>query len=131
MKNIYDLGVDIKSDWSFKDGDVILTSYDENMGQAVVNRLKCLLGAMSLFYVDYGSDIIKYLGELNKQSTWEYIRIEIESRVIKDPRVSEVSCLVQCLNTHVVEVHLDLLFYDGSTSQENLVINGDGTVELS
>lgn len=130
MKNIYELGVDIHSDWEFHDGDLKLIRYGENMGQAVVNRLKCYLGAMSIFYTDYGSEIIHYLGEMNNETTWEYIRIEIETRVLQDPRVTDVECTVNRLTHSTCEAHLDLHFYDGSTGEANLVITGEGTIDL-
>ena len=85
MKNIYELGVDINSNWEFHDGDLKLISYEQNMGQAVINRLKCYLGAMNIFYNNYGSQITHYLGEINNKRTWEYIRIEIETSVLNDP----------------------------------------------
>lgn len=130
MKNIYELGVDINSNWEFHDGDLKLISYEQNMGQAVINRLKCYLGAMNIFYNNYGSQITHYLGEINNKRTWEYIRIEIETRVLNDPRITNVECTINRLTQDICEAHLELLFSDGSTGEANLVITGDGTIDL-
>nr|DAR45129.1 MAG TPA: baseplate wedge protein [Caudoviricetes sp.] len=130
MKNIYELGVDINSNWEFHDGDLKLISYEQNMGQAVINRLKCYLGAMNIFYNNYGSQITHYLGEINNKRTWEYIRIEIETSVLNDPRITNVECTINRLTHDICEAHLELLFYDGSTGEANLVITGDGTIDL-
>lgn len=130
MKNIYELGVDINSNWEFHDGDLKLISYEQNMGQAVINRLKCYLGAMNIFYNNYGSQITHYLGGINNKRTGEYIRIEIETRVLNDPRIINVECTINRLTHDICEAHLELLFHDGSTGEANLVITGDGTIDL-
>lgn len=121
-KILYELGVDINREWEFKDGDLQLTYYDENMKQAIYNRLSCWLGSLDIFYINYGSELEKYLGYKNKNSVHEYIRLEIEKRIGYDPRVRNVECTVNKYNTHGVNVHLTLTFLNGDTFEDNFVI---------
>ena len=57
----YECGVDIDSSFQFRDGDLLLSEYDENLVQAVINRLNTNLEELDLFYEDYGSIFTKIL----------------------------------------------------------------------
>lgn len=121
-KTLYSMGVDIKRTWNFKNGDLELVKYDENIGQAVINRLSCLLNSLDIFYDEYGSLIHDYLGEKNVKSTREYIRLEIEKRLLRDPRLKNVDCTVDSFNNHTVKGHLTLTFLNDDVYEDNFVL---------
>lgn len=121
-KILYELGVDINREWNFKDGDLQLIYYDENIKQAIYNRLSCFLNSLDIFYVNYGSEIEKYLGYKNKSTVHEYIRLEIEKRLMYDPRIKNVECTVNKYTSNGANVHLLLTFLNEDTFEDNFVI---------
>jgi len=122
-KTLYQMGVDINNDWTFLNGDLKTKKYDKNIHQAVSNRLTCALGALSIFYGDeYGSKITDYIGKKNIESTHEYIRLEIEKRIILDPRFKHIECVVNKFNFEIVDVDLTITFLNGDVYEDNFVI---------
>lgn len=51
MESIVELGTDINSSWSFKDGDLNLISGKQNLIQATRNRLNNALNSLDDFYL--------------------------------------------------------------------------------
>jgi len=121
-KILYQMGVDIDRSWSFANGDLKIVKYDNNIQQAVRNRLTCLLNALDIFYVEYGTLLFNYLGKKNNESTHEYIRIEIEKRLGFDPRFKHVECKVNNITQETVDVNLILTFLNGEIYEDNFVI---------
>lgn len=131
MVDVVEFGVDIDSSWSFNDaGDLNLISNDDNVYQAVVNRLTCPLDYFELFYEDYGSILHQYMGDLNDDDTLEFIRIEIENRLMQDFRL--IDFIVEVFNDGIERVKVNIrFFYD--TDEEisvDLILDGTGEVVL-
>lgn len=83
-----DYGRDINSDWSLnEDGDLILISNEDNIEQAIVNRLTCELNRLDLFYRSYGCLLEQFLGWKKNNSTLEFIKIELGNRLLNDERL--------------------------------------------
>lgn len=93
MVSYEQLGTDIRSDWSFTDGDINLVSGKANLGQAIVNRLNSDLTTFT-FYDRYGGNLFEHMGDSNHPSIHEYIKIEVESICRQDPRIKQVECTV-------------------------------------
>lgn len=131
MENISELGVDINSSWNFKNGDVVLVKYEENIEQSIINRLSCKLDALDIFYDYYGSNLDEFLGWLRNDITLEYIRIEVEDVLRQDPRINSFTCKVtRGLENDLCHIHLEIFFDDEQTFISNLVIKGDGTIGI-
>ena len=131
MVDVVEFGVDIDSSWSFNDaGDLNLISNDDNVYQAVVNRLTCPLDYFELFYEDYGSILHQYMGDLNDDDTLEFIRIEIENRLMQDFRL--IDFIVEVFSDGIERVKVNIrFFYD--TDEEisvDLILDGTGEVVL-
>lgn len=125
------LGTDIIADWSFNsDGDLNIVSDTSNLGQAISNRLKTYLNDLNLFYADYGSNLFDYLGGLNNENIREYIRIEVESTVIKDNRIQGVDCTVKKVQSDMVECSLNVQLVDNTDVSLNLIITAENIVIL-
>ena len=95
MMDIY--GTDIKSDWSFTNGDLNLVSGTSNLGQAVCNRLNSDIDTYATFYTQ------------NNPNIHEYIRIEIESILTQDPRIQSVTAEVYKEDNKTTGVTLQIL----------------------
>ena len=85
-------GTDILSSWEFNEhGDLMLVGNKDNVGQAISNRLRTQLNELDLFYAGYGSFLTQFLGWKKNDSTLEFMRLEIETRLAGDPRLSGYS----------------------------------------
>ncbi len=122
-RTLYQMGKDVNRNWSFKNGDVELCNYESNIHQAIQNRLSCPLGALQLFYTDYGSTVEEYIGEPNNETIREYIRLEVEKRLKYDPRFQNIECVVEYVNSSEVGCRIKVTFADGESYEDNYVIN--------
>lgn len=105
---IYDLGVDFDSSLSFQDGDLKLISYDLNVVQGVVNRLKTNLDEMELFYDDYGSLLLDFLGWKSTDETLSFMKSEIENVIKKEQRILNYNVDVKYVQEGVVRIEMEL-----------------------
>ena len=78
-ENIYELGIDLSSSFTFHDGDLILSSYDDNLVQAVTNRIQTDLNELDLFYEDYGSILNSFFGWKANEYTIVLMKTEIQT----------------------------------------------------
>ena len=85
---LYELGVDLNSNFNFIDGDLQLASYDENLVQAVVNRLNTQLNSLGLFYEDYGSVLHSFFGLKANDITYDLIKVELNTVLNMESRIS-------------------------------------------
>ena len=124
------LGTDVVSNWSFTDGDLNIVAGTGNLAQAIQNRLNTYLDDLNIFYSSYGSTIFDELGELNHPTIHEYIKIEIEYRLIRDNRIKDVVCTVEKIDSGSVECSLDLTLVDETDVSLGLIINADNVVVI-
>jgi len=124
------LGTDVVSNWSFTDGDLNIVAGTGNLAQAIQNRLNTYLDDLNIFYSSYGSTIFDELGELNHPTIHEYIKIEIEYRLIRDNRIKDVVCTVEKISSESVECSLDLTLVDETDVSLGLIINADNIVVI-
>ena len=127
------LGVDVNRNWSFNDkGDLNLIENDYNLGQAILNRLLADTNTYELFYAKYGGNLRDELGELNHPLIHEYIRIEIESILLQDPRITEITCTVDKITSDSVHCNLNVVIINSNDNIEyNLVISNDKSISIS
>ena len=123
-------GTDIRSDWSFNEhGDLTLVGNKDNVGQAISNRLQTQLNELDLFYAGYGSFLTQFLGWKRNNSTLEFMRLEIETRLAGDPRLTSYTVNLEYgEETNTVEIHISLTLDDGEEYTGNFVLNNDGVV---
>ena len=126
----YECGVDIDSSFQFHDGDLLLAEYDENLVQAVINRLNTNLEELDLFYEDYGSIFTSFLGWRTTEETKEYMKTEIATVLRKEPRLSSFDINLEYTDIGTLKINLDLYTTDGSILESNLVLGTDGIVEV-
>ena len=85
---LYELGVDINSSFNFIDGDIQLIKYDDNLVQSIKNRLNTNLDELNLFYNNYGSVIIGFLGWKANEDTLNFIKSELETILQSEERLT-------------------------------------------
>lgn len=130
MIDIY--GTDIKSDWSFTNGDINLVSGSTNLGQAIKNRLESDLDTYDLFYLEYGGELFEHFGDLNNPRIHEYIRIEVEHILEQEPRIDNLECTVNKTGRNTIECNLRVKPVQSERIDEfNLVINEDSYIEIT
>lgn len=129
-KRNYQMGKDVNRNWNLKNGDIEICSYEDNIHQAILNRLNCPLGALQIFYTDYGSTVKENLGEINNETIREYIRLEIEKRLKYDPRFKNVTCEVNHVNSKEINCNINVTFANDETYEDNYVIGISDLVNI-
>ena len=128
---ITELGTDINSSWTFKDGDLVLIENDENIAQSLANRLNNPLESMDLFYDEYGSYIGSFLGWKQSEETLSFMKMEIEKAISQDPRFIDSEVNLQYTGKGKVVGEINLRYDEDSDLSLSLVIDETGTVNVS
>lgn len=131
MGNIIELGTDFKSEWAFKDGDLVLVENKDNLIQSILNRLNCDYDSLDLFYYDYGSVLSKFLGWKKSDETLEFIRLEVESVLEQEPRLSDFNVNVSYNKVGKVLIDVYILFDEDSDFSLSLVLEKGGEIVAS
>ena len=126
---IVEYGVDVKSTWSFKDGDIEIISDKDNLTQAIMNRLNTIQDSLNLFYGNYGSFLHSYFGWQTKDETLEFIRVEIQTSLSEDPRLNNFNVDCKYDENKNVLVSVDVVVSDGEEFSLNFVLTDNGIVE--
>ena len=105
---LYELGVDINSTFSFKDGDVQLISYDDNLVQSIQNKLNTNLNELDLFYEEYGSILSTFLGWKANDETLGFIKSELETILKSENRISSYEYTVEYQGDGKIRINLVL-----------------------
>lgn len=124
------LGTDIQRNWQIIDGDIQLVSDKNNLGQAILNRLITDSDFYNMFYRKYGSNISEYFGEQNNPTIQEYIRVEVETTLVDDPRIKGTKCEVISYSNESIELKVTILTHSEEVLSYNLVISEQNTINL-
>ena len=130
MEEIIELGTDLNSNWEFKDGDLQLVENKDNLIQSILNRLNCVYDSLDLFYYDYGSVLTNFLGWKHDDETLEFIRLEVESTLEQEPRLTDFD-VETSYKGGKVSIELYIAFNDESDFTMNLVLEKGGEVIAS
>ena len=125
----YDFGVDINSDWDFKNGDLILVSNEDNIKQAISNRLNTGLNELDLLYYEYGSVLLNFIGFKRNSTTLNLIKLEIENCLNLDKRISNYIVDVEYGNDEEVKINLKISDINNNNITTNLIL-GQDSVEV-
>lgn len=125
---VYDFGIEVHSDWDFIDGDLKLVSYDDNLCQAIRNRLNTNLDELYLFYEDYGSVLSGFLGWKSNDETLSFIKLEVDNCLKNDSRLYNFNSEVTYNGDGVLEIKITVN-YQGIVKDFNYILNSDGLVE--
>ena len=124
------IGTDISSDWTFTEhGDLELISDENNLVQSIINRLGCWLNSLDLYYLEYGSIFLSFLGWKREQGTLDFMRLEIQNTLRQDPRIDDYDLKIEFNSDGGVDVFMDLNVNDDNV-MVNLVISSDGSINI-
>ena len=126
----YECGVDIDSSFQFKDGDLVLAEYENNLVQAITNQLNTNLEELELFYDDYGSILPTFLGWKATDETIQYMTTEVTTILRKEPRLMNFKVDVKYKGDGTVNIELLLYTTENTIIESNLVLGADGIVEV-
>ena len=127
MEDIVELGTDISSTWEFSKGDLVLVNHTDNMRQAIKNRLSCPLDYLD--YDNYGSDIHSFLGGRKNDTVLNFLKIEIEKRLIQDPRIQDFEVTTYIKEDENIGIDIDVNFDEDMDLSMSLVLNNEGVIE--
>ena len=123
---VYEIGTDINSQWEFHDGDLVLISNDENLRQAVYNRITCYIDVFQYFYNEYGSVLMSYFGHKKNNTTLEFMKIELERVLLQDPRIQDFELNIEYVPAGV---RVDLTIKSNGTNVDmNFVTDGNNII---
>lgn len=129
MITIAELGTDIDSSWSFKDGDLNLVKNNKNLVQATRNRLNNVLDSLDDFYMDYGSILWRFMGWKSNDITLKFMNIAIQNCLNQDPRLSDYTLDLSYGDKNTVNIDITVYFDDESEIDMNYILSTDGVVE--
>ena len=126
MVDIAQIGTDIRSDWSFNEhGDLELVSNTDNLSQAISNRLRTELDSL-FFYNQYGTLLESFNSWVNGERTLEFMKIEIENRLLQDPRLREYSVMVEYTGNGNVRVDIQVRLDKDEDYSTSLILTDSG-----
>lgn len=129
MITIAELGTDIDSSWSFKDGDLNLVKNNKNLVQATRNRLNNVLDSLNDFYMSYGSILWRFMGWKSNDITLKFMNIAIQNCLDQDPRLSDYTLDLSYGDENTVNIDITVYFDDESEIDMNYILSTDGVVE--
>lgn len=118
----YSYGVDIDSSFTFKDGDLVLSEYEDNLVQAIANRLNTHLDELNYFYINYGSLILDYLGWRKTEDTLKIIELELEECLKNEPRIGDYNIELEFMENGLLNIYVRL----DNGEVLNFNVNNDG-----
>ena len=122
-----EISVDISHDWTFNSqGDLNIVSDADNIVQAISNRLNTYSDELDTYYIDYGSVLSSYLGWLAEEDTLEFMKIELESVLDEDSRLTDHNVELSLNEDNSVKVDISVSFGDGSEVELSLTTNEEG-----
>ena len=125
---ILDYGTDFLKTWTLtEDGDIRLITGENNLSQGLVNRLSCDLNSLDLFYNDYGSLLVQFLGWKRNDTTLNFIKLELENRLRNEARLESFNVKVDYADSsNGIVVSIDLNPSEDYVHTVELRINEDG-----
>ena len=127
---LYEAGVDLDSSMTFQDGDILLSQYENNLAQAVANRLNTQFDELDLFYQEYGSMVTGFFGWRTNNTTLRFIRSEIDQTLSKESRLLNYDTQLEFDGEGVLKVTLKLYPADGLSFDMNLVLTPTGVANF-
>lgn len=127
---LYECGVDLQSNFTFRNGDIVLAEYEENLAQSVTNRLNTELNTLNLFYEDYGSVLTGFFGWKATEDTLHYIQAEIDNTLLSEPRLTKHESEVSYDKDGVLKINLVLYTSSNNSTELNLVMGKNGVIEV-
>lgn len=126
----YNYGVDLHNNLKFVNGDLQLAEYEENIAQAIGNRLNTVYDTLDVFYADYGSVLTRFLGWRNTDNTLKFVKLEVDNVLSQDPRLDEFSTSVEYVNSDRIRINIVLQYDEDETIELSYDLDSMGVSEV-
>lgn len=126
---LYELGTDFDSGFKFNDGDLQIISYDKNLVQSLVNRFNTQLNELDLFYNEYGSVLLDFLGWKANEDTLQFIQSEIETVLNSEERILSYEIKVSYEGNGKIKIDLTLYPTPDYSIDTTLIVDNEGVTE--
>lgn len=127
---VYEYGVDLDNGLSFSDGDLDLIRFEDNISQAILNRLKTVKDSLDLFYTEYGCFFLFFLGWRRTQNTLDFMKIELDACLKQDPRINNFTTTLEYSEDGSVLINIVLTDYMENV-ELNYVLTGNNIEEVA
>jgi len=122
-----EIGTDISHDWTFNSqGDLGIVSDEDNIVQTIMNKLNTFRGELDIYYLEYGSIMQSYLGWLSEEDTLDFMKIEMESILSEDARLTDYSVEMSLDGSDKVLIEISISFGNNSEVELSLTTTDDG-----
>lgn len=128
-ETLYELGIDVKSSFTFHDGDIQLVEYDENLVQSILNQLNTDLDELDLFYEDYGSVMLSFLGWKANEETLTLIQAELDTLLQSEERLDSWESEIKYTGNGKIQIDLRLHPNPEYTIETTFIVSDEGVVE--
>lgn len=125
-EQLYELGVDFNSSFTFKDGDIQLVEYDENLIQSITNKFNTDLDELGHFYEDYGSTLKSFFGWKRNEETLSFIQSEVETVLQSEERLLSWKIDVKFTDDGKLRINLELYPNSDYSIDVNYELTDDG-----
>ena len=126
---LYELGTDFDSGFKFNDGDLQIISYDKNLVQSLVNRFNTQLNELDLFYNEYGSVLLDFLGWKANEDTLQFIQSEIETVLNSEERILSYEIELKYEGNGKIKIDLTLYPTPDYSIDTTLIVDNEGVTE--
>lgn len=103
--------------WNGSTDSLATVTGDDNLSQAVTNRLNTTYEELDWVYGDYGCNFRDYLGMKNDETSLEFIKNSIKQSLEEDDRIGDFEVDVTFVGDGVVNVVCDI---DGTSVELEL-----------
>lgn len=129
-EDLTNMGIDFNSSFKFKDGDLELCSYKDNLIQSIVNRLNTSFDRLDLFYEEYGSFFSDYTGLKATPDNLRFLILEIENTLEQENRIDRFNVNALYQGDGKLNINLEIYPSDTDMLNVNLNVNDEGLVEV-
>ena len=126
----YNYGVDLHNNLRFVNGDLQLAEYEENIAQAIGNRLNTMYDSLDVFYSGYGSVLLKFLGWRNTENTLKFVKLEVDNVLSQDPRLDEFSTSVEYVDSDRIRINIVLQYSEDEVIELSYDLDELGVSEV-
>ena len=109
----------------FENTDFKTVSDNENIMQAIINRLNTDLNELDYLYDEYGANIWQFLGKKRTVSMISFIETHVRHHLLKDDRISDLEVKVESDDLDLIILHINVSTSDNEQFNIRTGLNND------
>ncbi len=116
--------------WILRNGDVNIVEGQEDIIQAIVNRLNTDTDELDYLYDNYGCNLKQFLGLPANDTTLELVKNNISNALSYDTRLELVDLTLSYTDANTLNILITCTYDSENELELDLVLNSDG-VEIN